>query len=65
MFFEFSDRARELQDRVRSFMDRNIYPNEGTFCKQRDEGDRWEPLPSHGGTEKEGPGRRPLEPLPA
>ncbi len=45
MFFEFSDRARELQDRVRSFMDRTIYPNEGTFCKQRDEGDRWEPLP--------------------
>ena len=45
MFFEFSDRARELQDRVRSFMDHHIYPNEGTFCKQRDEGDRWEPLP--------------------
>ena len=45
MFFEFSDRAKELQDRVRSFMDRTIYPNEGTFCKQRDEGDRWEPLP--------------------
>ena len=45
MFFEFSDRATELQDRVRSFMDRTIYPNEGTFCKQRDEGDRWEPLP--------------------
>ena len=45
MFFEFSDRARELQDRVRSFMERHIYPNEGSFCKQRDEGDRWEPLP--------------------
>jgi len=45
MFFEFSDRTKELQDRVRSFMDRTIYPNEGTFCKQRDEGDRWEPLP--------------------
>jgi acyl-CoA dehydrogenase len=45
MFFEFSDRARELQVRVKAFMDRYIYPNEVTFIWQRNEGDRWEPLP--------------------
>ena len=45
MFFEFSERARDLQERVKSFMDRHIYPNEGIFTKQRDSGDRWEPLP--------------------
>jgi acyl-CoA dehydrogenase len=45
MFFEFSDRAKELQARVKAFMDRHIYPNEGVFSKQRDTGDRWEPLP--------------------
>ena len=45
MFFEFSDRAKELQARVKAFMDRYLYPNEGTFIQQRDAGDRWEPLP--------------------
>jgi alkylation response protein AidB-like acyl-CoA dehydrogenase len=45
MFFEFSDRARELQARVKDFMDQFLYPNEGTFMQQRDAGDRWEPLP--------------------
>ena len=45
MFFEFSERARDLQERVKAFMDRHIYPNEGIFAKQRDTGDRWEPLP--------------------
>jgi acyl-CoA dehydrogenase len=45
MFFEFSDRAKELQVRVKAFMDQYIYPNEGVFSKQRDTGDRWEPLP--------------------
>ena len=45
MFFEFSDRAQELQVRVKAFMDQYLYPNEGTFIQQRDAGDRWEPLP--------------------
>ena len=45
MFFEFSARARELQTRVKAFMDQYLYPNEGTFIQQRDAGDRWEPLP--------------------
>jgi acyl-CoA dehydrogenase len=45
MFFEISDRGKELQVRVQAFMDTNIYPNERKFYQQIDEGDRWEPLP--------------------
>lgn len=44
MFFEISDRGRELQLRVQAFMDTHIYPNEGKFYQQIEEGDRWEPL---------------------
>jgi hypothetical protein len=28
MFFEFSDKTRDLQQRLKEFMDTNIYPNE-------------------------------------
>lgn len=45
MFFEFSDKTKELQERVKTFMDKHIYPNEETFFRQRDEGDRWQPVP--------------------
>jgi acyl-CoA dehydrogenase len=45
MFFEISDRGKELQVRVQAFMDTHIYPNERKFYQQVDEGDRWEPLP--------------------
>jgi acyl-CoA dehydrogenase len=44
MFFEFSERSRELQVRVKAFMDEYIYPNEKAFARERDEGDRWQPL---------------------
>ena len=45
MFFEISDRGRELQVRVQAFTDTHIYPNERKFYQQIEEGDRWEPLP--------------------
>lgn len=45
MFFEFSERGKELQAQVKAFMDQFIYPQEGIFSIQRDTGDRWEPLP--------------------
>jgi acyl-CoA dehydrogenase len=45
MFFQFSDRALELQQQLKAFMDEYIYPNESEFISQKDEGDRWEPLP--------------------
>jgi len=45
MFFEFSDKALEFQERLKAFMDEHIYPNEVVFRNQIREGDRWEPVP--------------------
>ncbi|MFC1531874.1 acyl-CoA dehydrogenase [Thermodesulfobacteriota bacterium] len=45
MVFEFSDKAKQLQEQVKSFMDKHIYPNESKFMQQINEGDRWEPVP--------------------
>ncbi|MDN3517632.1 acyl-CoA dehydrogenase family protein [Aquisalimonas lutea] len=42
---EFSERSRELQDRLKAFMDDNIYPNEEVFRRQHAEGDHWSPPP--------------------
>lgn len=44
MFFEFSKKALDFQERLKAFMDANIYPNEPKFYKEREEGDRWQPL---------------------
>ena len=44
MFFEFSDKALEFQERVKAFMDEHIYPNEAIFGNQIREGDRWQPV---------------------
>lgn len=43
MYFEFSDKVKELQKRVSAFMDEYVYPNEKTFFAQINEGDRWQP----------------------
>src|SRR6266545_3178741 len=43
MEFEFSGRVKELQARLRSFMDEHVYPNEKTFFEQVNHGDRWQP----------------------
>ena len=43
MYFEFSDKVKELQKRVSAFMDEHIYPNERAFHAQIREGDRWQP----------------------
>lgn len=45
MLFEFSNKTKEFQERLKAFMDQHIYPNEPTFRKQIAEGDRWEPVP--------------------
>lgn len=34
MYFEFSDKVKQLQQRVSAFMDEHIYPNERTFYEQ-------------------------------
>jgi acyl-CoA dehydrogenase len=43
MLFEFSPKVRELEARLRAFMDEHIYPNESVYAKQIPAGDRWHP----------------------
>jgi acyl-CoA dehydrogenase len=43
MLFEFSDRVRDLEGRLRTFMHEHIYPNEKLYHEQIASGDRWEP----------------------
>jgi acyl-CoA dehydrogenase len=43
MNFEYSDKVRDLERRLRAFMDEHIYPNETTFRRQIADGNRWAP----------------------
>jgi len=43
MLFEFSPKVRELEARLRAFMDEHIYPNEGVYHRQIAAADRWQP----------------------
>src|SRR5436309_130252 len=43
MEFEFSAKVRELEARLRAFMNQHIYPNEQLYHKQIAMGDRWKP----------------------
>ena len=43
MLFEFPARVRELEARLRVFMDEHIYPNEKRYHEQIATGDRWQP----------------------
>ena len=45
MFLEFSDKAKDLQEQLRAFMDKHIYPNEPEFFRQLNEGERWKVIP--------------------
>src|SRR5499426_3484824 len=45
MSFEHSARSLDLQKRLSAFMDEHVYPNEKTYHRQIDEGDRWQPVP--------------------
>ncbi|QIT54591.1 acyl-CoA dehydrogenase [Aquisalimonas sp. 2447] len=42
---EFSERSKELRERLVAFMDEHIYPNEAEFKRQHAEGDHWSPPP--------------------
>ena len=42
MDFEYSDKVKALQQKLKAFMEENIYPNEKTFHHQVAEGDRWQ-----------------------
>jgi len=45
MNFEFSDKVKYLQKKLKSFMDEHVYPNEQTFYEQLNAGDRWQAIP--------------------
>jgi acyl-CoA dehydrogenase len=45
MLFEYSDRVRELESKLRAFMDEHIYPNEQLHAQQLRSHDRWQPTP--------------------
>jgi acyl-CoA dehydrogenase len=45
MLFEFSEKGKAYQEKLKVFMDKHIYPNEATFAHQIGEGDRWQPVP--------------------
>jgi acyl-CoA dehydrogenase len=44
MNFDYSTKTRELQNRLRAFMDAHIYPNERRYHEEINSGDRWQPL---------------------
>jgi acyl-CoA dehydrogenase len=43
MDFAYSPKVKELQERLSTFMDRHIYPNEERFHEEVAKGDRWQP----------------------
>jgi acyl-CoA dehydrogenase len=43
MEFTYSDKVAALQDKLRDFMDRHIYPNEARHAHEIETGDRWQP----------------------
>jgi len=45
MFFEFSEKTKDLQERLKAFMHTYIYPNEAEYHRQVNEGDRWKVIP--------------------
>ncbi|MSQ50105.1 MAG: acyl-CoA dehydrogenase [Betaproteobacteria bacterium] len=45
MDFEYSPRVKELQQRLKAFMDEHIYPNESKYYAHVHSDRRWEPVP--------------------
>jgi len=43
MEFAYSDKVAGLQDKLKDFMDRHIYPNEAKHAREIETGDRWQP----------------------
>ncbi len=44
MNFEYSDKCKEMLERLAAFMEQNCYPNEEAYAREINSGDRWEPL---------------------
>ncbi len=43
MNFDYSTKTRELQNKLASFMDEHVYPNEKRYEEEINSGDRWQP----------------------
>ena len=41
MIFDYTPRMKEMQDRLRAFMDEHIYPNEARYEEEVSKGERW------------------------
>jgi acyl-CoA dehydrogenase len=44
MNFDYSPKVKDLELRLRAFMDAHVYPNEGRYHAEVANGDRWQPL---------------------
>jgi acyl-CoA dehydrogenase len=44
MDFEYTDKVKQLEERLNAFMDEHIYPYEDKFAEQVADGDRWQPV---------------------
>lgn len=44
-FFSLSSKAIDYRNRLIEFMDQHVYPNEATYHRQGQSGDRWQPRP--------------------
>ena len=45
MTFEYTEKVRQLRDRLSAFLDEHVYPNEAKYHQQIREGERWAPVP--------------------
>ncbi|MFP6778291.1 MAG: acyl-CoA dehydrogenase, partial [Alphaproteobacteria bacterium] len=45
MDFGYSDKAKDVHDRVAAFMEAHVYPNEQKMLSEIATGDRWQPIP--------------------
>src|ERR1043165_8937170 len=45
MHFEYSDKVKQLQQRLSAFMDEHIYPHEARYHEHCSGPDRWQPVP--------------------
>ncbi len=45
MDFEYTPRMKEMQERVRAFMDEHVYPNEARYEDEAAKGERWKVIP--------------------
>ena len=45
MDFGYSDKAKDIRDRVATFMEAYVYPNEQKMLAEIATGDRWQPIP--------------------